>query len=717
MSDIKMINGRYYDFAPKNQSFLLTAKELKALGIKNYYFMLRIDNPRTADIDPFNPNISNQEIALLMNEYRHNMWSFIRTAVRMRTDFGIVPFGLHRGLAAALWCFERHQDHCLCEPRQTWKTTGVLAGPIQWSFQLSKNLTMHFFGKETENTKKNLGSLKDDIELLPEWLQFRKYQDLEGKTKKGRASSEVLENGLLHNKVVIHPKASSLSHAQGLGRGGSGAILYFDEAEHTPYFGEILANSAPLFKTASENAAKAGLPFCRCMSCTPGNLDTKEGMEALPIIKSMIPFSERLYDMNEDQIREYKSAFIEEYHNSEEKKEREVIDVMYIEFQYYQLRKDWNWVLEQFKLSGDKMAIRREILLQRLRGSNDSPIDPEDIEYLISHMHKSNKDIILCNKWRFILYDHGQAVGFNRQLKDLDEQIPYLIGIDPASGGSGDNFAVTIVNPYNLQIAAEFKSPYMGQTAACLMLVELVNNYIPKACIVIERNSMGIYLIQKIVDETNIGRNLYWSQSQKELEDAISDNPMTDELKRLSEMYRKYGTYLTKKVRDAMFELLFRMIAEHKDLINSEYIVDDICKLVRTPTGKIEAVKGEHDDSLLSYLHLLYIYFTGDNLETFGITRRIDLIESSDKLQQELDNTIKTIDQSNPFLSKGNKMTYEEIVVADSIRVEGQTKELVRTLPFVHDSVYSKNNSNINPYTNTVSIDPFFFDSINGVYN
>lgn len=440
-------------------------------------------------------------------------------------------------------------------------------------------------------------------------------------------------------------------------------------------------------------------------------------MEALPIIKSMIPFSERLYDMNEDQIREYKSAFIEEYHNSEEKKEREVIDVMYIEFQYYQLRKDWNWVLEQFKLSGDKMAIRREILLQRLRGSNDSPIDPEDIEYLISHMHKSNKDIILCNKWRFILYDHGQAVGFNRQLKDLDEQIPYLIGIDPASGGSGDNFAVTIVNPYNLQIAAEFKSPYMGQTAACLMLVELVNNYIPKACIVIERNSMGIYLIQKIVDETNIGRNLYWSQSQKELEDAISDNPMTDELKRLSEMYRKYGTYLTKKVRDAMFELLFRMIAEHKDLINSEYVVDDICKLVRTPTGKIEAVKGEHDDSLLSYLHILYIYFTGDNLETFGITRRIDLIESSDKLQQELDNTIKTIDQSNPFLSKGKKMTYEEIVVADSIRVEGQTKELVKTLPFVHDSVYSKTNSNINPYTNTVSIDPFFFDSINGVYN
>lgn len=38
-SDIKMINGKYYDFTPnKNESFLITAKELKELGIKNYYF-------------------------------------------------------------------------------------------------------------------------------------------------------------------------------------------------------------------------------------------------------------------------------------------------------------------------------------------------------------------------------------------------------------------------------------------------------------------------------------------------------------------------------------------------------------------------------------------------------------------------------------------------------------------------------------------------------
>ena len=269
MSDIKQINGQYYDFGTKNESFLITATELKQLGIKNYYFMLIIYDPRVADIDPFNPKITSQEIQLLMMECKRNLWFFTRTMVRMRTGAGIVPFSLHRGLAAAMYCFERSQDFCLNEPRQTYKTTGTIGSCVTWVFQLQQNVQMHFFGKETDNTKRNLGHLKSNIELLPEWLQFRRYMDAEGKMKKARGSTEILENNLLHNKLEIHPKPTSLAHAQGMGRGGSGSILYFDEIEHTPFFGEILSNSAPLFKTASENARRVGNTCCRIMTTTP----------------------------------------------------------------------------------------------------------------------------------------------------------------------------------------------------------------------------------------------------------------------------------------------------------------------------------------------------------------------------------------------------------------------------------------------------------------
>lgn len=712
MADIKMINGKYYDFTPtRNESFILTAKELKTLGIKNYYFMLRINNPRVADIDPFKPNITQQEVAALIQEYRSNMWFFVRTAVRMRTDKGVVPYGLHRGLAAALWCFERSQDFCLNEPRQTWKTTGTIGGPLCWAFQLSKNLNIHLFGKETENTKRNLAHLKNNVELLPEWLQFKKYTDNEGKIKKSRQATEKMENNLLHNSIVIHPKPTSLSHAQGMGRGGSGSILYFDEIEHTPFFGEILSNSAPLYKTASENAAAIGAPHCRILTTTPGNLDTREGREALPIIQSMIPWTEKIYDMTEQEIAEYKSAFQEEYNNSEEKHTREVVDIFYMEYHYFQVRRTYEWVLDQFKLSGDKMAIRREILLQRLRGSNASPFSPEDIEYLISNVKKSTRELLICGKWLYHLYDHGAGYQYGKP-KDLDENIPYLVGIDPASGGGGDNFAVTIVNPFNLRIAAEFKSPYISGPRAVEMLIELVSKYIPRAVLIPEKNSMGIYLIQMLL-ETSIRDNLYWSESARQLEEMVEESADDYELKSMAAKYKKYGTYTSKKVRDAMFELLFQHVDGHKELLNTEYLVDDMCKLIKTSTGRIEADKGEHDDCIMSYLHAIYIYYTGDNLLHFGIDKDLHPIPGTmSTIEPDVDAKLMEKDAMASYFKPDNR-SYDDEVMEDAARVEREIKDLVNTFSFMHDDVYSKIRDNSTQDDENVSISASFFDSIN----
>ena len=715
MSKIRKINGKYYDFGCSNESFLLTAKELQQVGIENYYFMLRIDNPRIADIDPFKPNITEQEMAAVLMEAKHNIWYFARTCVRMRTGKGIVPFCLHRGIAAAMWCFERSQDFCLNEPRQTYKTTGTIGACVQWVYQMSSNNNIHFFGKETENTKRNLEHLKHNIELLPEWMQFRTYQDESGKIKKTRAATEIMRSDLLHNVVNIHPKPTSLAHAQGMGRGGSGNILYFDEIEHTPYFGELLSNSAPLFKTASENARASGKIACRILTTTPGNLDTKEGRDAMPIIESMIPWTEKIYDWTPKEIEEYKEAFIADYHDGEKTHTREVIDVFYMEYQYYQVRKDFNWVKEQYKLSGDKMAIRREILLQRLRGSTESPIDPEDIGALVSNQRKSSRDLIIDHRYRFRLYDHGAGLRYGRP-KDLDEDIPYLVGIDPAAGGGGDNFAITIVNPYNLQIAAEFKSPYLPGTHAVKLLVTLVQDYIPKAVLIPEKNSMGVYLIQMIVDQTSIKNNLYWSEKEaaKQLEQLTEETPEDRQLREMSQQYKKYGTYLTASVRKAMFEILFRHVAECKQILNTEYLVDDICKLIRTKHGKIAAGPGEHDDCLMSYLHTMYVYYFGDNLEYFGIIRNENPVLGAveEDFQSKIDSDVNMMDDLN-----GANMSYNEMVMRDAARVEGEIQEIITRLPFVRDGVYSKRrDQDPNAFAEEmVDIPVHFFDQINGV--
>ena len=84
MSDVRKINGKYYDFAPPNKSFLQTAFELKQLGIKNYYFPLIVNNPRVLSIDPFKPNITRQEMEALLYELKSNIWFYTRTVVKIK---------------------------------------------------------------------------------------------------------------------------------------------------------------------------------------------------------------------------------------------------------------------------------------------------------------------------------------------------------------------------------------------------------------------------------------------------------------------------------------------------------------------------------------------------------------------------------------------------------------------------------------------------------
>lgn len=433
----------------------------------------------------------------------------------------------------------------------------------------------------------------------------------------------------------------------------------------------------------------------------------------MPVIRSMIPWTEKIYDMSEKEIEDYIHTFEEQYYTNEETKKdnRDVSRIFYIEYQYYQLRKSHEWVEEQLKLTGDRMAVRREILMQRLRGSTESPIEAEDLEYLIQHMQKGVNDILLNKKWRMLTYPHGIGQRTNYIAPGVrnpfDERIPYIVSIDPAGGGGGDNTSITVINPRNLKVAAEFKSPYISGTELIRVLIDLITNYIPKGILFPEKNSMGIYLIHGLC-ETSIKKNLYWSQSAKELEDATEDDGPDSELKRLSIQYKKYGIYTSAKKRNAMFEILFRHINEYKEIINTEYLVDDICKLIRTSTGKIEAVKGEHDDCVMSYLIGCYLFYYGDNLKYFGIDNSVHPIvgvldESLEKLEEQ--HYIDTAAMLSP-----KKPTWDDMVRDSGIEVDQMIKYAVTRESGLYKSSNFQNGFDQNE---DVDIPASFFDQMN----
>ena len=70
-----------------------------------------------------------------------------------------------------------------------------------------------------------------------------------------------------------------------------------------------------------------------------------------------------------------------------------------------------------------------------------------------------------------------------------------------------------------------------------------------------------------------------------------------------------------------MINLLERYVAEKKDTFVSPRIIHDIFKLVIDKRGKIAAASGEHDDSIMAFLMILYVLHYGNNLSYFGFKK------------------------------------------------------------------------------------------------
>lgn len=109
----------------------------------------------------------------------------------------------------------------------------------------------------------------------------------------------------------------------------------------------------PAFNTASENAKRNNAISCRCFTSTPGDLDSQAGQDALEVVGKTGKWTEKLYDMNPDEVTDYIEMNCENH-------------IVYIEYQYQQLGKDEAWFTKVCSLlNNNKLKIQREIFLRR----------------------------------------------------------------------------------------------------------------------------------------------------------------------------------------------------------------------------------------------------------------------------------------------------------------------------------------------------------------
>ena len=615
----------YYHHSTKNKSFIDMHLYLKDRGIEHNEFMLLLLDPDLARIDPRDPNLSQVYKAKVLRECIYNPWYFLREICRIPTDGKAdgVPFILHRGNLAMLFCLMLNLNTSVILPRQTGKTQSALA----WYMYLfnfgTNNAEISFLNKKFEDSKLNLNRIKMIRDLLPSYLRMSQVFTADGQKLKGKNSVETLQHPINGNRIRTVPSARDKTSAASLMRGRTTSIIYIDEWAFIKHNKIIYMNMVPAWNTAANNARLNHKPYGMLITTTPGMLATDEGQYAFNVRENATKFSEHWYDLSYNEIMD----IVHSNTNS---------TFVHIEYTYQQLGYSEEW-FKNLCVAMEKNwpDIRREVLLEWSASTENSPFHKEDLDTIRGLLRAPISSFMLFNKYTIYVYER------------INLKYPPIIGCDVSGGYQRDSSAITVVDSYSTRVAAEFNCNWISTQDLAAVIYEIVTKYMPNAVVNIERNGgFGASVLARLLT-TSIKPNLYYTIKDKVIEERVAGAQVLKHTQKT----KVYGSDSTHNEREKLMDILRDRVDYHKDKIISKTIYDELCGLEVKKNGRIEHSTNTHDDQVFSWLWALYVYYEGGDLvNNWGIQRRVlktdaDLEEAVYDLGQNQENI--TIDLKN----------------------------------------------------------------------
>lgn len=586
----------YYHHSTSNKSFVDMALYLKDRGIKHYEFMLLLLDPDLAGVDPYDPRLSTTMKMKILREICYNPWYFIREVVRIPQagKSGGIPFILHRGNLAMLFCLMLNLNTMCILPRQTGKTYCAVVWYL-YLFNFGTNSSeISFLNKKFDDSKNNLARIKDTRELLPSYLRMDQMFAPDGTKLKGRNSVESMTHPVNHNIIRTVASARDKTSAASLMRGRTTSIIYIDEYAFIKHNKIIYMNMVPAWNTAANNARQNHKPYGMLITTTPGMLATEEGQYCYEAMGNATKFNEGWYNLTYNEIMEIVNT-------------NERSTFVYIEYSYQQLGYSEAWFRDLCRnMELDWDAIRREVLLEWSPSVENSPFRKEDLDTIRNLLRAPIGSFMVFNKYPILVFER------------MDPRHVPLIGVDVSGGYQRDSSAITIVDSWTTKVTAEFNCNWIPTLDLAAVILELVSKYMPNAVVNIERNGgFGATVIAKLLT-TPIKRNLFFSIKDKVVEERIGGGQSFVRKQKT----KVFGSDSTHQEREKLMDILRNRVDYHKDKIVSKTIYDELCGLEYKKNGRIEHSSNTHDDQVFSWLWALYIIYEGGELmQTWGIER------------------------------------------------------------------------------------------------
>lgn len=235
LDDWKKYNA-IVDVDTPNKSFLRLAGIYKAMGIKNHAFMLALHNPALKGVDPFDPNLSMEQMAMIAQECKENPWYYFRSCVRVpATGSDSVPLEANRGNISLFWLYFNHITILLIQCRQTGKSlsSDTLSNYIRCIGAV--NTDIQLLTKDDNLRVRNVQRLKELQAELPHYLNL--------KSKKDADNTEKLTCVRLGNTLYTAVGQPSIEGSRKTARGLTVSNFFCDEIAYIPNIDITLASA------------------------------------------------------------------------------------------------------------------------------------------------------------------------------------------------------------------------------------------------------------------------------------------------------------------------------------------------------------------------------------------------------------------------------------------------------------------------------------------
>lgn len=658
------------DYKTSNHSFLELAALLKKMGVRNNDFFLCLLQPELQGVDPYSPDLTQEQKEMIALEVEFNVWYYLREIMRVPPQSGIdpVPFRANRANISMIWSFLNHIDYMLIQPRQTGKSVSTDA-LMSWLYLfVLRNAKIMLITKDETLRVENIMRLRNIRSFFPKWLVVDDKTDAN--------NTYMLTYNQRGNRYLTGVGQNSEDGANKLGRGVTVAILHIDESPFIPFVDVTIPAAIASGNAATDEAAKNGLPYGNIFTTTAGKIDTRSGKFMYDIYSNGATWDDRVF---------YDAPNADVLHELVMKKKKGDKLIIIGEFNHRQLGYTDAWLYEKIaKSAATEDAADRDFFNRWTMGSLSSPLSTQ-LNMIIQQSEMDPLHVWISPN-NYVLNWYIDELEIRRR---INSGTKFLLGLDTSDAINRDAIALTIIDQTDLSTVARATVNDTNLLKVARFCCDLVVKYENLLWIIEKKSSAQTFIDTALLLLPAAGIDPFKRMFNRIVDDRFKHEAMYDEIqktpmaRRDQRFYERYRSYFGFNTSGVSRELLYSQVLQNGAkragaLIRDRELSNQIRKLV-IKNGRVDHSASGNDDAVISWLLAQWWLMYGRNLDYYGIdTRKICLRVGNDgevATPEELE-----LRAQREALKEEIELLLEELVSNQTLQMQMLCEARIRTL-------------------------------------